>query len=160
MRVSKDRIVSLEYQLHLGDGETIDQSAPGQPVAYLHGRGHLVPGLEGALEGMEEGDTRSVVVPPASGYGEHDERGVQEVPRQVFPEDLQIRAGAMLTAQTPEGETIPLTVREVREETVLVDLNHPLAGKTLHYSVTVREVREATPEELEHGHAHGPHGAH
>ena len=160
MKVAKDCVVALEYRLHLGDGKLVDESPPGQPLAYMHGRGQIVPGLEGQLEGLSVGDMRHVVVPPAQGYGEHDARGLQEVPRSMFPADAPLEPGLKVQAQTAEGAVIPITVRELKGESVLVDLNHPLAGKTLHFDVVVREVRPATAEELEHGHAHGPGGAH
>ncbi len=158
MKIAKDRVVALEYKLHLGDGQVIDESEPGQPLSYLHGRGQIVPGLEGALEGMGVGEGKQVVVPPTQGYGEHDTRGVQEVPRAMFPQDAELRPGMRLAAQTDSGEVIPIGIREVKGDTVLVDLNHPLAGKTLHFDVTVRDIRDATAEELSHGHVHGPEG--
>jgi FKBP-type peptidyl-prolyl cis-trans isomerase SlyD len=158
MKVGKDRIVALEYKLHLGDGEVIDESEPGQPLSYLHGGGQIVPGLEGALEGLSVGDAKKVVVSPAEGYGEHESAGLQEVPRAMFPPDAELRPGMRLAAQTDGGDVIPIGIREVKGDTVLVDLNHPLAGKTLHFDVTVRDVREATEEELSHGHVHGPDG--
>jgi FKBP-type peptidyl-prolyl cis-trans isomerase SlyD len=160
MKVSKDSVVSLEYRLHLGDGEVIDESGPGQPLAYIHGKGQIVPGLEGQLEGMSAGESKKVVVSPAQGYGEHDSRGIQVVPRAMFPADAKLEPGMSITAQTADGDVIPITVRELKDDTVVVDLNHPLAGKTLHFDVTVREVRPANDEEKEHGHAHGPGGAH
>ncbi|MGZ3457258.1 MAG: FKBP-type peptidyl-prolyl cis-trans isomerase [Archangium sp.] len=160
MKVSKDSVVALEYRLHLGDGAVIDESEPGKPLAYMHGRGQIVPGLEGQLEGMAAGESKKVVVPPSQGYGEHDPRGLQEVPRTMFQGAPKLEAGMSITAQTADGDVIPITIREVKGDTVVVDLNHPLAGKTLHFDVTVREVRAATDEEKEHGHAHGPGGAH
>lgn len=160
MKVSKDCVVSLEYRLHLGDGKTIDESEPGKPLAYLHGRGQIVPGLEGQLEGMSGGESKKVVVAPGQGYGEHDPRGLQTVPRSMFPPNATLQPGVTISAQTEGGEVIPITIRELKEDSVVVDLNHPLAGKTLHFDVTVREVRQASAEELEHGHAHGPGGAH
>jgi len=156
MKVGNGTVVSMEYELHLGDGVVVDASEPGQPVEYLYGEGDLVPGLERALEGLSPGESRQVVVAPDDGYGEHDTRGVQEVPRKAFPENMAPQAGMELVAQGPEGEAVPFVVREVKPETVVIDLNHPLAGKTLHFSVSVRGVRSASPEELEHGHVHGP----
>jgi FKBP-type peptidyl-prolyl cis-trans isomerase SlyD len=158
MKIAKDRVVELEYRLHLGDGQVIDSSEPGKPLSYLHGRGQIVPGLEGALEGMDVGEGKQVVVAPSQGYGEHDARGLQEVPRAMFPADAQLSPGMRLAAQTDGGEVIPIGIHEVKAQTVVVDLNHPLAGKTLHFDVTVRGVRDATAEELTHGHAHGPDG--
>ena len=160
MKVSKDSVVSLEYRLHLGDGQVVDESEPGQPLAYMHGRGQIVPGLEGQLEGMSAGESKKVVVPPGQGYGEHDPRGLQEVPREMFPPNANLQAGLTISAQTADGDVIPITIRELKGDKVVVDLNHPMAGKTLHFDITVREVRAATDEEKEHGHAHGPGGAH
>jgi FKBP-type peptidyl-prolyl cis-trans isomerase SlyD len=158
MKISNGNVVGIDYSLHLGDGEVIDASEPGAPLTYLHGEGQIVPGLETALEGLAVGERRQVVVSPADGYGEHDPRGLQEVPRRAFPADLEPKAGMELTAEGPRGEPVPFVVREVKPESVVIDLNHPLAGKTLHLDVTVREVRAATDEERAHGHAHGAHG--
>ncbi|MCE9666593.1 peptidylprolyl isomerase [Myxococcus stipitatus] len=157
MRVGKDSIVSLDYRLHLGDGQVIDQSAPGQPLAYLHGHRQIVPGLEGALEGMNKGESKQVVVQPGQGYGEHDPEGVRTVPRSMLPPGFTPQAGQTLMAQTDQGD-ISLRIREVRGDDIVIDLNHPLAGKTLHFDVTVQDVRAASSEELSHGHVHGPGG--
>ncbi len=158
MKISNGNVVGIDYSLHLGDGEVVDASAPGEPLTYLQGEGQIVPGLESALEGLDVGDRKQVVVAPAEGYGEHDARGIQEVPKGAFPPDFDPNPGMELTAEGPQGEPVPFVIREVRPETVLIDLNHPLAGKTLHFDVTVREVRAATEEERAHGHAHGAHG--
>jgi FKBP-type peptidyl-prolyl cis-trans isomerase SlyD len=158
MKIANGHVVGIDYSLHLGDGHVVDASEPGEPLTYLHGEGQIVPGLESALEGLAVGDRKEVVVAPAEGYGEHDSRGLQEVPRAAFPADFEPKVGMELTAEGPSGEPVPFAIREVRPQTVLIDLNHPLAGKTLHFAVTVREVRAATEDERAHGHAHGPHG--
>ena len=158
MKVEKGSVVSVDYELHLGDGKVVDSSAEGVPMSYIHGEGQIVPGLERALEGLSSGDARQVVVPPEEGYGEHDARGLQEVPKTAFPTDMQPAVGMQLMAQGPDGEAVPFTIRELKPETIVIDLNHPLAGKALHFDVTIREVRAATPEEREHGHAHGADG--
>ncbi len=158
MKIEKGSVVEIDYTLHLGDGELVDASEPDEPLTYLHGEGQIVPGLESALEGLGIGDKKQVVVAPAEGYGEHDPRGVQEVPKQAFPSDFQPEVGMELTAEGPGGEAVPFSVREVKPDAVVIDLNHPLAGKTLHFDVTVRTVRAATAEEVEHGHVHGEHG--
>jgi FKBP-type peptidyl-prolyl cis-trans isomerase SlyD len=158
MKIANGHVVGIDYSLHLGDGRVVDASAPGEPLTYLHGEGQIVTGLETALEGLDVGERKQVVVAPGEGYGEHDPRGVQEVPRTAFPPGFEPKVGMELTAEGPNGEAVPFAIREVRLESVLIDLNHPLAGKTLHFDVTVREVREATDEERDHGHAHGPHG--
>jgi FKBP-type peptidyl-prolyl cis-trans isomerase SlyD len=160
MKISNGNVVSVDYSLHLGDGQIVDSSAPGEPLTYLHGEGQIVPGLESALEGLGAGERKQVVVAPAEGYGDHDPEGLQEVPKAAFPPGFAAEPGMELTAEGPQGEPVPFVVREVRPETILIDLNHPLAGKTLHFDVTVREVRASTEEERAHGHAHGAHGHH
>jgi FKBP-type peptidyl-prolyl cis-trans isomerase SlyD len=155
MKIEKGSVVAVDYTLHLGDGEVVDASTPGEPLTYLHGEGQIVPGLEDALEGCTTGDQKKVVVAPAEGYGERDPNGLQEVPREAFPAGFDPQIGMQLTAEGPDGEAVPFEVREVKDASVVIDLNHPLAGRTLHFDITVREVRAATAEELEHGHAHG-----
>lgn len=160
MKIEKGSVVAIDYSLHLGDGKVIDASAPDDPLTYLHGEGQIVPGLEQALVGLAPGDARQVVVSPEEGYGPHDPQAVQEVPRTAFPKEIRPEVGMELMAQGPGGEPVPFVVRDVKLETVVVDMNHPLAGKTLHFDVTIREIRAATAEELEHGHAHGGDGEH
>ncbi|MCI0570409.1 MAG: peptidylprolyl isomerase [Myxococcaceae bacterium] len=155
MKVAKDTVVSLDYRLHLGDGKVFDESEPGDPLVYLHGHGEIVPGLEKAVEGKSVGDTVKAVVPPEEGYGDHDPEAVQEVPREELPEG-ELEVGGTLYGTDDEGDEMEALVKEVREKTVVLDFNPPLAGKTLHFEVKVREVRAATKEELEHSHAHGP----
>jgi FKBP-type peptidyl-prolyl cis-trans isomerase SlyD len=156
MEIAKDRVVSIEYKLHLGDGNLIDESDPGDPLVYLHGYEEIVPGLEKALEGKKTGDSLKVQVSPEEGYGEVDPDGVEEVPRDEFPPDMELEEGGIVTATDEDGDDVEFLVKKLNEKTVVVDFNHPLAGKTLHFEVTVREVRAATAEELEHGHAHAP----
>jgi FKBP-type peptidyl-prolyl cis-trans isomerase SlyD len=158
MKIANGAVVSIDYKLHLGDGNVVDASEPGEPLTYLHGEGQIVPGLERELQGLGAGDARKVVVTPADGYGDHDPAGLKHVERKAFPEDVALEIGMELSAMGPGGEVVPFVVRELKGDQVVVDLNHPLAGKTLHFDVTVREVRPATAEELEHGHAHGAGG--
>ncbi|ATB28312.1 FKBP-type peptidyl-prolyl cis-trans isomerase [Melittangium boletus] len=158
MKIAKDSVVAIEYQLHLGDGKIVDESEPGEPLEYLHGHDEIVPGLEQALEGKGAGESLNVTVAPKDGYGDIDPDGVEEVPRSEFPEGMELKAGAILSATDPDGDEVDFLVKEVKGDTVVVDFNHPFAGKTLHFEVTVRNVRAATKEELEHGHAHGEDG--
>jgi FKBP-type peptidyl-prolyl cis-trans isomerase SlyD len=159
LKIANGVVVALEYKLHLGDGEVIDASEPGSPLFYIQGAGNIVPGLERALEGLAKDDTRQVVVTAEDGYGAHDPEGVQQVPKSAFGPELP-EVGNQYTARGPEGEMVPFVVHDILEDVVVVDLNHPLAGKTLHFDVAVREVREATEEEREHGHVHGRGGHH
>ncbi len=156
MQITKDSVVSIDYRLHLGDGKIIEESEQDDPLVYLHGYEEIVPGLEKALEGKKAGESLKVQVSAEEGYGEYDPDGVEEVPREDFPADLELEAGGIISATDDEGDEVDFLVKEVRPNTVVVDFNHPLAGKTLHFEVKVREVRAATEEELEHGHAHGP----
>jgi FKBP-type peptidyl-prolyl cis-trans isomerase SlyD len=137
-------------------GEALDSSEQDGPLTYLHGAGNIVPGLEAALEGKSVGDALKVVVPPADAYGEHDDELVQAMPRDRFP-DGEIEVGMRFQAQSHGGARV-LTVTALSDDEVTIDANHPLAGRTLTFDVTVREVRDATQEEIEHGHVHGEHG--
>lgn len=158
MRVAKDKVVSIDYTLR-ADGQELDSSRGSGPLTYLHGHGALVAGLERALAGLTAGESLNVVVEPDEGYGEFDDdaEGVR-LPRENLPEDLEV--GATYEAETEDGEPVTLTVLDVEDAEVVVDFNHPLAGRTLSFDVTVREVRDATPDELEHGHAHDAQDAH
>ena len=161
MKATKDTVVTVEYRLTLPDGELIDSSEDeGGPLVYLHGYEDIVPGLEKALEGKGVGERIQAVVPPEDAYGEYDPEGVEEVPREDFPKDLELEAGGVITATDEDDEEVEFTVKEVKGDTIVVDFNHPLAGKTLHFDVTIKEIRAATEEELTHGHVHGPGGAH
>jgi len=164
MKIGKGSVVSLNYKLHLGDGVVIDASEAGEPLTYIHGESQIVPGLERELEGLETGAAKQVTVSPDDGYGLSDPGAIQRVPRNAFPDGFEPKEGMELVAQGPQGEPLPFVVRGVEKslegEIVVVDFNHPLAGKTLHFDVSVAGVREATAEELDHGHVHGEDGHH
>ncbi len=153
MKVTKDHVVSFDYQLRNSSAELLDSSEDSGPMAYLHGHGSIISGLEKALEGRLAGDILDVVVAPEDAYGSRDERRKVEVPRSAFPADLEIRPGMRFHASGPHG-TDHVVVVAVAEDQVTVDANHPLAGQTLSFSLTIRDVRPATDEEISHGHAH------
>lgn len=159
MQVSASRVVTIHYTLKNDQGEVLDSSQGGEPMAYLHGHGNLIPGLEKALEGKQAGDKLSVKVAPADGYGERDAQLVQQVPRRAFQGVKDIQAGMSFQAQGANGPT-RVTVTNVVGDMVTVDGNHPLAGESLNFEVEVTEVRAASPEEMSHGHVHGPGGHH
>ncbi len=157
MQITKNAVALIEYELTNDDGEVIDTSKGAGPLAYLHGVGNLVPGLESELEGKETGAEFKVRISPDDGYGERSEAMIQDVPRTQFPPDADVKPGMQFQAQSPDGARI-VTIVDVEDETVKLDANHPLAGMHLSFEVKVVEVREATAEELEHGHVHGPGG--
>ena len=158
MQVAANKVVLIHYTLTSGSGEVLDSSAGGDPLAYLHGGGNLVPGLEEALEGRSAGTRLKVAVAPDKAYGTHDPDLVQTVPKRAFQGIADIRPGMRFTAQTEQGAR-QVVVTRVVGDIVTVDGNHPLAGQSLNFDVEITEVREATAEELQHGHVHGP-GAH
>lgn len=142
--------VVLEYTLKDDDGEVLDTSdmEDGEPIVYVHGYGMLVPGLEAALEGLKVGTEKQIVVEPAEGFGDHDEDLVLEVDRGDFPDPKKVTEGDEFIAESPDGDELAMRVIEVKDDTVVVDANHPLAGRTLHYAVKVREIRAASEEEI------------
>jgi len=154
--VATEKVVSFKYTLRNGDGELLESSGD-DAMLYLHGAGNIVPGLERALDGHEVGDAFEVDVPAAEGYGERVD-GAVDVPRSAFPDEVDVAEGMSFVAEGPDGEAFPLWVTKVTDETITAEPNHPLAGIDLRFSVEIIEVREATKEELEHGHVHGPGG--
>jgi FKBP-type peptidyl-prolyl cis-trans isomerase SlyD len=157
--VATDKVVSIHYVLKGDDGQELDRSEEGEPLEYLHGHHNIVPGLEAALDGKTIGDKVDVRVPPSQGYGERVGKP-QQIPRSRFPKDVPIEKGMQFFSQGPKGEPVPVWVTKVMGPTVTIDPNHPLAGENLNFAVEVLGVRDATAEELEHGHVHGPHGHH
>lgn len=151
MNITQDKVVELEYKLTV-DGEVIDQSEPGEPLVYLQGHNNIIPGLERALEGKQTGDSMQVVVQPEDGYGVRDEDAIEDLERSDFEDDIEV--GATYYAQAEDGSVLPFTVLAIDGDTVQVDFNPPLAGQVLNFDVTVLNVRDASAEELEHGHAH------
>lgn len=159
MTIAADSVVAIHYKLSDERGVILDASPPDQPLQYLHGAGNIIAGLERALTGRTAGEQFTAVVPPEEAYGERVEEMVQQVPRDMFREDQDVEVGMRFSGTTPEGE-LTVVVTEVEGDQVTLDGNHPLAGKTLHFEVTVDTVREATDEELRHAHVHGPDGSH
>ncbi len=157
MSISQDQVVSIHYTLRDEAGEIIDSSPAGEPLAYLHGHGNLVPGLERELAGRSVGDKLTVTLSPADGYGEHDPKLVQQVPRRALKGVGNLRVGMRLSASSGRSDRT-VTVTRISGDLVTVDGNHPLAGKKLHFEVEVAGVRAATETELSHGHVHGPDG--
>jgi len=159
MKIAKGKVVSMTYLLKNNAGEELDRSQPGEPLVYLHGTGQIVPGLEKQLDGLAKGDKREkLVVTPEEAYGELRPDLKISVNREQFPKDAELEPGMRFWAHTPEGQKHPFTVVSVTGDDVNIDGNHPLAGETLTFSIEIEDVRDATKEEMEHGHAHGPGG--
>ncbi|MDH5231575.1 MAG: peptidylprolyl isomerase [Gammaproteobacteria bacterium] len=157
MTIAKDKVVTIEYTLKNDEGNVLDTSEGREPLVYLHGSGNIIPGLEKELEGKIVSDSLSVRVSPEEGYGEKSEHMIQTVPKDMFG-DANIEINQQYHAAGPSGEPIVITVVDINDEGVTVDGNHPLAGVYLNFDVEVKEIRDATAEELEHGHVHGPGG--
>lgn len=156
--IQDGKVVTLHYTLKLDSGQAIDSSRSGEPLKYLHGANNIVPGLEEALAGKAAGDKIDVTVPADKAYGPRNPQAHQVVPRSAFPPDVELEPGMQFGVRDEQGRVMPVWVTQVGEEQVTIDLNHPLAGETLHFDVEVMEVRDATAEESAHGHPHGPGG--
>ncbi|MGH7794817.1 MAG: FKBP-type peptidyl-prolyl cis-trans isomerase [Candidatus Binatia bacterium] len=144
-RVVKDGLmVSLEYTLKSPEGKVLETSKGREPLKYIHGEKMMIPGLEKELTGMKIGGKKHVTVKPEEGYGKVDPNAVQEVPKDKIPPNA-LKVGAVLAARSPEGAVMPMTVREIKEKTVVMDMNHPMAGKTLFFDVKVVDIQPAPP---------------
>lgn len=157
MKVAENIVVVIDYTLTDNDGKVIDSSEGAGPLAYLHGAGNIIPGLEDALLGKEAGDKVKASIEPVNAYGERHEELKQEVPAELFSGVDSVEVGMQFQSETDQGPVL-VTVVAVGNETITVDGNHPLAGVHLNFDVEVREVRAPSSEELEHGHVHGEGG--
>jgi FKBP-type peptidyl-prolyl cis-trans isomerase SlyD len=133
--------VSLEYTLKLDDKSVVESNVGKQPLTYTHGTRQLIPGLEKALEGLTVGDTKQVTVAPADGYGEQDPQALQEVQKKLIPPDALV-VGSRLQGKAPDGRMVYPRVAEIKDETVVLDFNHPLAGQTLHFDVKILDIQQ------------------
>jgi FKBP-type peptidyl-prolyl cis-trans isomerase SlyD len=157
--VRDGKVVVFNYTLRNDEGEVLDASEPGEPMAYLHGADNIVPGLEQEMAGKLLGAAFNVIVPPELGYGRREEPGLREIPREAFGEDSsELAAGMELLLEDDDGDLMPIWIAEVHPDKVIIDVNHPLADETLHFAVEILEIRDATESEIEHGHPHGVDG--
>ncbi len=160
MQIKKDTVVALHYVLHV-DGDQIDASQD-QALVYLHGHGMMIPGFESKLEGMNDGDKYDFKVSPENGYGEFREELIMDLNKEIFLVDgvmsTQVFEGAQLQLSNQDGQPMVGVVTKLTDEHVQMDFNHQLAGKELHFAGNIESVREATEEEISHGHVHGPGG--
>jgi FKBP-type peptidyl-prolyl cis-trans isomerase SlyD len=158
MQIGAQKAVTIGYTLKDDEGKVLDTSEGAEPLTYLHGSGDIVPGLEKALDGKQVGDALSVSLAPEEAYGERDERQIRNIPLRKLPPG-KVEVGMQYQITTDAGPMLAL-VTALRGDYVTIDANHPLAGMRLHFDVKVVEVRDATPDELSHGHVHGPGGHH
>lgn len=159
MQVANNTVVSIDYELSDANGELVESTKDEGPLTYLHGSNCIIPGLESALADKKVGDELEISIPPDDAYGEFDPGLRQEVPKDQFAEIGEIEVGMQLQVPSDDGESyLVITITEIGEDMVTVDGNHPMAGETLNFKIQVKDIREATPQEIEHGHAHGTDG--
>lgn len=159
LKVHDGQVISMEYTLRV-DGQVLDSSEGRDPLEYLHGAGNIISGLEREMADMAVGESKNVVVSPADGYGEMNDTAFMDVPRNNFPEEIPLKPGIELQVSDQKGNPKYARIESVGDQSVRLNFNHPLAGKELHFDIKVVGVREATPEEKEHGHVHGENHQH
>jgi FKBP-type peptidyl-prolyl cis-trans isomerase SlyD len=153
--VADNMVVSMAYVLQIGDDQEVDRADKEEPLSYIHGQGQIIPGLEKELYGLALGDKKNVEVKPSEGYGEKRTEDIVEVDRNNFPPDFEIAVGRPVSVKNRDtGEEFLAYIHEISTETVSLDFNHPLAGETLQFSVEIVGLRDATEQELSHGHVH------
>lgn len=157
MAIEDKKVVTFHYTLTNQKGEQLESSRDRQPMTYLHGARNIIPGLENAMTGKDVGDEFQVTVQPADAYGERDDSRVQRIPSKHFRNTKRLGPGQIVSIQTQQGP-VQAVVLKVGRFNVDVDTNHPLAGQTLTFDVEVTEIRDATEDEVSHGHVHGPGG--
>lgn len=157
--VTKNKIISMGYLLKNAEGQELDRADSNKPFSYLHGAQQIVPGLEKALEGMKIGEKKDITVPPEEGYGVENPDLRMVLDRSKFPPEMNLSIGMQFSADMGESQRV-FTIKNIEGDQVMVDGNHPLAGQTLHFSVDIISIRDATTEEISHGHSHDGGGHH
>jgi len=159
--LTDNHVVSLDYTLRLNNGQVVDSSEGREPLEFIQGQGQIIPGLEKELYGMAINDEKKVIIPPGDAYGELEPDNFEWVERDAFPADMELTEGMGLRMRDSNTDQVmEAYVAEIGPEGVKLDFNHPLAGETLHFEVKITGLRDATSEELAHGHVHGPDGHH
>lgn len=158
MPIGANKVVTLNYKLSDDKGNLIQTTKDNGPFVYLSGKNQILPKLEEAIDGMLIGGKKNIELSSSEAYGDYDEKAVQQVKKDAFPEGSNLEAGMEYMAQSPEGHPVPFVIKEVKDEDVTIDFNHPLAGRNLNFDVELVDVRDATAEELDHGHVHGAGG--
>ncbi len=160
MAIGANKVVTLNYKLTDDQGNMIQTTSRNEPFVYLSGNNQILPKLEEQIDNMLIGGKKNIELSSSDAYGDYDEKAVQQVKKEEFPEGAELKEGMEYMAHSPEGQPIPFVVKEVKDDDVTIDFNHPLAGRNLKFDVELVDVRDATAEELQHGHVHGPNGHH
>lgn len=153
MAISKNQVVTIDYTLKDTEGGVMDSSEGREPLSFIQGTGMVIPGIEDAVSDKKEGDNFQTTIEPSEGYGEYNDELIFDLPKERLQGLEDVQVGMHVQAETKEGTQI-LTVKEIHDDSIIFDANHPLAGQTLFFDITIKDVREATSEELEHGHIH------
>lgn len=159
LKVDDGQVVSMDYILHV-DGIVVDSSDAGNPLQFIQGMGHIIPGLEHELYDLKIGDNKTVVVAAKDGYGEVDEEAYMDVPRSAFPTDVPLKEGTELELRDKTGHAMMARIDTFSDDNIRLNMNHPLAGKVLHFDVKIAGLRPATEEEVSHGHVHDQEHSH
>jgi FKBP-type peptidyl-prolyl cis-trans isomerase SlyD len=160
MALQANKVVTFNYILKDENGELLDSTEKGGPFSFISGNHQILPGLEEAIGNMIIGSKKNIKLAAADAYGEYDENAVQKINRSLFPEEAELEIGMTYFAHSPEGQHLQFMITKIENEDITVNFNHPLAGKNLEFDVELLDVRDATPEEISHGHVHGPGGHH
>lgn len=160
MPIGANKVVTLNFTLKDEQGNILDTTENAQPFSYISGQEQILPKLEAEVDTMLIGGKKHISIPAAEAYGEYNEEVVQVVGRENFPQDFLLEVGMQYIASAPDGTKMPFTITNVEGDDITIDFNHPLAGKDLEFDIELLDVRDATPEELAHGHVHGPDGHH
>ncbi|GAB4292697.1 MAG: peptidylprolyl isomerase [Ignavibacteriaceae bacterium] len=158
MPIGVNKVVTLEFTLKDGEGNLIQTTENNEPFVFLTGANQILPKLEEEVDKMLIGSSKNVILEPEDAYGEYDKNAIKKIPVSNFPEGTELEAGMGFLAHSPEGKQMPFTITKVEEENVIADFNHPLAGQKLDFDIKLINVRDATAEELQHGHVHGTGG--
>ncbi|MEK6776346.1 MAG: peptidylprolyl isomerase [bacterium] len=149
MKIQKESHVTMDYKLSLESGEVVDKSQPNEPIEFICGYSQIIPGLEKELMGRKESESFQAVIQPEDGYGEYVSELIQKVPISHFPEDLELKVGMTFQSKSPQGMPVTFVVSGIDNDMAEIDLNHPLAGKTLVFDIVIKSVRQASQEEIE-----------
>ena len=160
MAIGQNKVVSMNFTLKDENGNIIQATNAMEPFQFLSGNQQILPRLEEEIENMLIGSKKNFKIPAKEAYGEYNEESVQELSKNNFPKDVNLEIGMEFIANSPKGEHMPFVVKEINNENVTIDFNHPLAGINLEFNIELLDVRDATAEELQHGHVHGPGGHH